>query len=269
MIFPPARALVVDDEPLARRALHSLMKDIEWIECVGDAEDGPSAIAMINTLEPDVVFLDVRMPGASGLDVLAKLECETVVIFTTAFDAYAVTAFELGAIDYLRKPFGAPRFASAVERAVPRIEFLRRRQATSTAGVTDDQAAETSLHERLSFASAQEQPLRRLFVRDRGIAVPVSVADVIRFEADGDFVAVHVRDRRHLVYVNLSDVASQLDAAQFVRVHRSHIINIGAIRSIAAFDANRLEVRMADDSRIVASRSGTKLLRQRIRPHAR
>ncbi|MGH7653150.1 MAG: LytR/AlgR family response regulator transcription factor, partial [Gemmatimonadaceae bacterium] len=245
MIAPPVRALIVDDEPLARRALRSLVGQVPWIACVGEAEDGPTAIARIEELEPEMVFLDVQMPGASGLDVLTQLDREMVVIFTTAFDSYAVTAFEYGAIDYLRKPFGLPRFTRAVERALPQLEAMRQRARRDAPGATSH-AGENSLRERLSFTRELEQPLQRLFVRDRGVAVPINVSDVTRFEGDGDFVAVHVGRRRYLVYVNLGTIAAQLDPTRFVRVHRSHVINLDAIVAVAAFDANRLEVRTAD-----------------------
>jgi two-component system LytT family response regulator len=268
MIAPSARALIVDDEPLARRALRSLIKDVSWIECVGEAEDGPTAISRISELNPEIVFLDVQMPGASGLDVLAHIERELVVIFTTAFDTYALNAFELGAIDYLRKPFGLPRFTKALERAIPQLEAMRQRARSTSPEKAAGRTEAVSIRERLSFAHAHEQPLRRLFVRDRGMAVPISVAEVTRFEGDGDFVAVHVGRRRYLVYVNLGTIAAQVDRARFVRVHRSHVVNLDAIVWVAAFDANRLEICTTDGSRIVASRAGTKLLRERLRPPA-
>ena len=248
------RALVVDDESVARTAIRALLQDAPWIECIGEARDGVDAIALIRSERPELLFLDVQMPGATGIEVLEQAGTDLAVIFTTAHDDYAMTAFELGAIDYLRKPFGRERFLKAVERARPQIEA--RRSAVS---------AGSPLSERLAFANAPSRPLTRIFVRDRGAVIPLSTADVVRCEADGDYVAVHAGGRRHLVYVNLSDLAAQLDPERFVRVHRSHLVCLDYVAQLVPFDANRLEVRLTDGSRVVASRAGTQTLRARMK----
>jgi two-component system LytT family response regulator len=249
------RALLVDDEPVALRALRDLLTEIPWIEVVGNAADGLAALDAIARDKPDLVFLDVQMPGASGIDVLERAGADLAVIFTTAHDDYAMTAFELGAIDYLRKPFGKARFVRAVERARPHLEAARQRR---------DASAGSPLAERLAFAREPARPISRLFVRDRGAVIPVRAMDVVRCEADGDYVAVHARGRRHLVYVNLGDLEAQLDPERFVRVHRSHLVNLDFVASLEPHDANRLEVRLKDGLRVVASRAGTQLLRARI-----
>jgi two-component system LytT family response regulator len=253
------RALVVDDEPVARKALRDLMGEVPWIACIGEAVDGEAAVSAIVEQRPDLVFLDVQMPGASGVQVLERtggLVPDLAVIFTTAHDDYAMTAFELGAIDYLRKPFGRERFLRAVERARPHLEASRARRSTDGG---------SALTERLAFAQRPPHPLTRLFVRDRGAVVPIRTDHIVRCEADGDYVAVHADGRRHLVYVNLGDLAAQLDPERFVRVHRSHVVNLDHVASLAPHDANRLEVRLKDGSRVMASRAGTQALRARIR----
>lgn len=249
------RALVVDDEPIARNAIREFLQDISWVEWIGEAVDGAAAIAAIEALQPDLVFLDIQMPGASGIEVIERAQREPSVIFTTAHEEYAMIAFELGAIDYLRKPFGKERFNRALERARP---FLAARI------IERNQTTETPLVERLSYAEAESEPLTRLFVRDRANIIPLQVNDVVRFEADGDYVAVIANGRRHLVYVNLADLSSRLDNQRFVRVHRSHIVNLDRVAAMVPHDANRLELRMADGSRVIASRNGTQLLRARI-----
>ena len=252
------RALVVDDEGVARKALRDLIGEVQWITCIGEAEDGVAAIAAIAEHGPDLVFLDVEMPGASGVEVLERTEAsnpDLAVIFTTAHDDYAMTAFEFGAIDYLRKPFGRARFLRAVERARPHLEARARRGADTG----------SALAERLAFAQRPPQPLTRLFVRDRGVVVPLKADDIVRCEADGDYVAVHAGGRRHLVYVNLADLAAQLDRERFVRVHRSHLVNLDHVASLAPHDANRLEVRLNDGSRVISSRAGTQALRAKIK----
>ena len=252
----PVRALVVDDEPPARDALRAMLREVPWIEHVGDAIDGVDAVAALNRLKPDLVFMDVQMPALSGVEALLQAGGNVAVIFTTAHDDYAMTAFELGAIDYLRKPFGLERFLLAIERAKPNI-FARRARVATNVGV--------ALADRLAFAERAERPLDRLYVRDRGAVLPISVADITHCDADGDYVAVYARGRRHLVYVNMGDLAAQLDSSRFIRVHRSHLVNLDAVVALTAHDTSRLAVRLKDGTSIVASRAGTQLLRSRYR----
>jgi two-component system, LytTR family, response regulator len=251
------RALIVDDEPVARAALRDLLGDVAWAECVGEAVDGVEAVAAIRQLRPDLIFLDVQMPGMSGIEVLERAAADVAVIFTTAHDEYAMTAFELGAIDYLLKPFAKERFLRALERARPHVESRRVSAMPSV-----------PLAERLALAassnSPNKQPLSRLFVRDRGQVIPVPVADIVHCDADGDYVAIHAAGRRYLVYLNLSDLAARLDPERFIRIHRSHLVNLDRVSAMVPHDANRLEVRMDDGSRAVASRAGTQLLRARL-----
>lgn len=248
------RALIVDDEVMSRRALLSLLAEVEWIEVVGEAADGPTALSALRTLRPDLVFLDIQLPGATGLQVLERFGEEVGVIFTTAFDDYAMTAFELGAIDYLRKPFGQARLLRALDRVRTRL------------GGERDVQPEVSLPERLRVAHhTGARPVERIFVRDRGAVIPLRTAHIIRCEADGDYVAIHAGGRRHLVYVNLSDLEQRLDPDTFVRVHRSHLVNLDYVESLTAHDPNRLEVHLKDGSRVVASRMGTQALRARFR----
>lgn len=256
MSAEPMRALVVDDEPLARQAIQQLLADVEWLTWVGEASDGVAAINAIQTLKPELVFLDIQMPGTNGIEVLERANSDVAVIFTTAFDEYAMTAFELGAIDYLRKPFGRERFMRALDRARP---FLEARRAAR------NPEHNVPLAERLEFAQQESRALSRIFVRDRANIIPVQTNDVLRFEADGDYVAVITTDRRHLVYINLADLSTRLDSERFVRIHRSHIVNLDRVAAMVAHDANRLEVRMVDGTRIVASRNGTQLLRARFK----
>ncbi len=260
----PIRALIVDDEPLARRALRSLLADDPSVDLVGEASDGPEAIAALHRLHPELVFLDIRLPGASGLEVLERSQTDARVIFTTAHDDYAIAAFELGAIDYLRKPFGRERLLRAVARARPQVLAARARSAE----LSSKRAAATPgtpLAEQLRYAGEPERPRRRIFVREEGAVVPLRCEEIVRCASDGDYVIVHARGREFPVYLNLADLAQQLDPEQFVRVHRSHLVNLDHVASVAPHDASRLAVTMKDASRVIASRSGTQLLRRRYR----
>jgi two-component system LytT family response regulator len=240
-------ALIVDDEPLARRRLRELVSGVAWLECVGEAEDGLVALEAIERLRPDLVFLDVEMPRMSGLELVERLQHRPELIFTTAFDRYAVTAFELHALDYLLKPFGRERFLQAVERA---------REAL---GEKDQAAAAVRLRQALGPAG----PLRRIFVRSRGRVLAIAVHEVERLEAQDDYVAVHVRGHQHLVHAPLADVEGRLEPGRFLRIHRSHIVNLDHVAAFVEGDDGRFEVEMRDGRRLTASRARSRAIRQR------
>lgn len=245
-------ALIADDEPLARRRLRELLGGVRWLECVGEAADGEEAVREVDRLKPDLLFLDIEMPGLTGLEVLRRIRHRPVVIFTTAFDRYAVTAFELQALDYLLKPFGPERFSRALERA--RTALRRPR----------DEGAD----DRLQDAMASDAPLTRIFVRSRGRVVPVAVADIGRLEAQDDYVALHAGGHQWLVHLPLGEIERRLDPARFTRVHRSHLVNLDHVAGLTQKDGGRLEIEMRDGSRVMASRTGSRELRRRMSPSA-
>lgn len=257
------RAVIADDEPLARRKLREMVESVGGIHCVGEAADGPAAIEAVRHLAPDLLFLDIRMPGATGLEVLDELTDPPHVIFTTAYDQYAVTAFELQALDYLLKPFGRERFLKAVERA--RAVLADRRGPTETVAVGASANADgSSPLERARTALDPPGPVTRLFVRERGRIVPLSVDRIERLEARGDYVALHASGRRHLVNVRLRDLEQRLDAERFLRVHRSHMVNLEFVAAMVPYDGSRLQIVMKDGTKVVASRARSKALRRRV-----
>ena len=168
------RVVIADDEPLSRRRLRDLIQEQPDLEIVAEETDGPSTIAAIDSLEPDLVFLDIRMPGATGLEVVDRIHARPWIVFTTAYDRYAVTAFELQALDYLLKPFGPERFLAALDRV---------REAMGS-------ALEPPLH-RAGSALRGNAALERIFVRQRGRIIPVSMERVERLEAQGDYGELH------------------------------------------------------------------------------
>lgn len=256
------RALIADDEKPARQRLVQLLSEVapvhapEGIEVVGEATHGDEALDMVSQLRPDIVFLDVAMPEMSGIDVAERMAPGPSVVFTTAYDQYAVSAFELGAIDYLRKPFGAERLRLALSR-------LSRR--TTSADPTDD----LTLSERIGFARSikaiDAPPLTRLFVRDRHRITVVPVGDIERLAGEDDYVALHLATsaggRTHLVYLTLTEFERRLDPTQFVRVHRSHIVNLDHVVALEPGDPTRLSVVMRSGARIMASRKCSRELR--------
>ena len=248
------RALIVEDEPLARRTLREILADVPWLECVGEADTGTRAVQMIDALTPDLVLLDIEMPELSGIQVLDRISHEPAVIFTTAYDRYAVSAFELEALDYLLKPFGRERCLAALERA--------RRVIPAGGAVDATTVPAPSIAERARSVLAESGPLTRLLVRDRDRIVPVTAAEIERLEAADDYVEVHTRARSYLVYLTLNDFERRLDPERFIRVHRAHIVNLDYVKQLVPFDGSRMQVEMRDGTKILASRTRSRELRQ-------
>jgi two-component system LytT family response regulator len=246
---PSITALVIDDEPLARRKIRELLKEVPWIECVGEVGDGAGALRAIEEHQPDLVFLDIRMPGLSGLEILRRARHVPSVIFTTAYDRYAVTAFELAAVDYLLKPFSRDRFLNAVTRAKPALE------AKAGAAAPLERARD------LLGAST----VTRLFVRDRGQVVPLRTAAIERLEACDDFAYAYAGGRRFRINASLNELVQRLDAAVFVRIHRSHVVNLDYVVAWTPYDGSRFEVRLRDGTVLTASRQRSRTLRELAR----
>ncbi len=207
------RTLIVDDEPVARAGLRHMLAEFDWITCIGEAASGDSALAAIDSLQPELVFLDIEMPGIAGTEVARRAQHQPLFVFTTAYAEHAVTAFELGALDYLLKPFGAERLQPTLDRVraalgEPRVSAL----------------------DRLGEAFGQA-PMSRLFVRSGRAIVPIAVTDVAWFEAIGDYIAAHVGAIQHLLHLSLSQLESRLDPRRFVRIHRAHIVNLDHVRA--------------------------------------
>jgi two-component system LytT family response regulator len=238
-------AFVVDDEPVARAGLRAMLAAFDWVDVVGDAADGESAVTGIAALRPELVFLDVQMPGLLGTDVLRRLDRPPFVIFTTAYSEHAVSAFELGAVDYLLKPFGPARLAAAMERV---------RSALGEPASVDPV-------ERLSGGLAGG-PISRLFVRVGGTLVPLPVERVAWFEADGDYVIVHAGPARHVLHLSLSRLETRLDARRFARVHRAHIVNLDQVRAFRRDAGGNLEAELLEGARVPVSRARAQELRK-------
>jgi two-component system, LytTR family, response regulator len=275
------RAVIVEDEPLARDALVRMLRAVEWIELCGTAADGDTGLQLVLKMRPVLLLVDIQMPGLSGTALVERVPFEIGVIFTTAFDDHAVLAFELGALDYLRKPFGAARLDKALQRARPQLDRIASERAATGRSQTASSAADRGtatdraevataysddapITNRLQEVSAST-PLTRLFVRERGKVIPIRVDELIRCEAEDDYVALYIGGKRHLLYIRLSGLEQRLDPARFLRIHRSHLINVDRIAAIEPYDPNRLAVRMSDGSHVVASRTGTALLRGLMR----
>jgi two-component system LytT family response regulator len=235
----PIRALVVDDESLARRNLTVLLNRDPDVGSVAECASGLDAIQEIRKSKPDLVFLDVQMPECDGFDVLELLgnDLPPTIIFVTAYDAYALRAFEAGALDYLLKPFDDARFGRALNRAKERLAHYLPRQP---------RAAE------------------RLVVRSRGQVLFVSVADIDWIEAAGYYACLHVGSDTHILRRSLSELEQDLGDEKFVRIHRSLVVNLERIRGLELQTGGEYEVVLKSRVRLRLSRRYRKRLQDRM-----
>lgn len=237
------RVVIVEDEPEARQSLRDYAIGISQIDMVGEAVDGSEAVELIDRLAPDLVFLDVVLPECSGLEVLARLRHRPEIVFTTAYDRFALAAFEAGALDYLLKPFGRDRFTRTVARVWRHL------------GHDPSPAIERA-------QEAFESPWRRLFARTPKGIVPIDVATIRRIAASGDYAEVHCESGRYLLHISLGELMARLDPDVFCQVHRSHIVNLDHVERMYAHDERRLMIELRGGDRVVASRSASDKLRR-------
>jgi len=236
------KALLVDDEPLARRELRRLLADTPWVEIVGEAANVDEAETRIQTLDPELLFLDVQMPGGSGFDLLTRLERVPQVIFTTAYDQHAVRAFEVGALDYLLKPVDPRRLEVALGRVRrPSDEGVRR-------------AGET----------ASSTPLERVFIRDGAECWLVRLDDVCLLASDGNYVRVHFSGRAPMLARSLVSLEPRLDPRRFFRTNRHQIIHLDFVESIEVGVGGRLHVRLRGGPEVELSRRQARLFQERM-----
>jgi two-component system LytT family response regulator len=221
--------LIVDDEPLARRNLRVLLERDPQIEILDECRNGREAVKAINTLSPDLIFLDIQMPEMDGFDVLARVGPEHIqaIIFVTAFDQYALKAFDVHALDYLLKPFDDERFAFALRRAKSQIE------AREINRVSKRLLALLEERENQRESSTPEKNyLTRVMVKGTGRVVLLKVDEIDFIEADGNYAKLHVGRKAHLLREKMHDLEARLDPARFVRIHRSVIVNLDRIKEM-------------------------------------
>jgi two-component system LytT family response regulator len=215
------KVLVVDDEPLVRERLRTLLAAHEDVQLVGERGDGPSALEAYRELSPDVVFLDIQMPGLTGLEVAETWRSEAalpVLVFVTAFDQYAVDAFRLHALDYLTKPIDPERFAESLERARASLKSK------------DRGALEERIRAMLEAHERRQAARPNLVVREGERYLLVPTAGIHALEATGNYVSLHCEKTTHLLRGTLSTVEARLDPRRFLRTHRSWIVNLDFVR---------------------------------------
>lgn len=237
------KVLIVDDEHLARRVLREYLSAHPEIEIVGECANGVEAVKSIAELDPELVFLDIQMPKMDGFEVVALAGSKPHYVFATAYDQFALRAFEVHAIDYLLKPFSRQRLGEALAQA-----RLRRPQPEPVEAV-------------VKAAALRQGPIERVLIRD-GARVHVVVADSIdHIEAQDDYVQISADGKRYLKHGSLSELDAQLDPARFVRIHRSWIVNIAAIARIEPVSKDNHCAVLKDGARLPISRSGYQKVR--------
>jgi two-component system LytT family response regulator len=247
------RTLVVDDEPMARERVRSLLAGQPDIEVVGECIDGSQAVAAIDRLSPELVFMDVQMPVLDGFEVLRAVSPEhmPLVVFTTAYDEYALRAFEVHALDYLLKPFDSQRFYSTLDRARERLERQRAGElGKKLLAMVQDLKPEAP------------QPAERLVVKSGGRIFFVRVDEIDWIEAAGNYVRLHVNGDTHLFRETMNAIERRLDS-RFVRIHRSHIVNADRIKELLPSDGEHTVV-LQSGVRLTLSRGYKGRLQERL-----
>jgi two-component system LytT family response regulator len=235
------RTLIVDDEPLARSSVKQLLRDDPVIEILGECGSGAEAIARIRDDKPDLVFLDVQMPECDGFDMLEMLgtDMPSAVVFVTAYDQYALRAFDAGALDYVLKPFDNARFALALSRAKTR----------------------------LSSGVAKPRTPERLAIKSAGQLLFVNLAEVDWIEAADYYACLHVGPRSHLLRRSLADLEHDLENTVFCRIHRSTIVNLERVRGMTADVEGEHELLLKDGTKLRLSRRYRKQVQERLGVH--
>jgi two-component system LytT family response regulator len=254
----PLSVLLVDDEPLARERLRALLDDAAEVKIVGECASGRTAVKAIQEKRPDLVFLDVQMPGLDGFGVVEQIGAARMpaIVFVTAFDQYALKAFEIHALDYLLKPFDRERFEATLARA---RETIRLRAAGS-----GDQGI-TALLESLA---ARRKYAERLLVKCAGKERLLPVAEVDWFEAAGNYVKIHTGGERLLLRETMANLEERLDPEQFARIHRSTIVNLRKVKELEPWFHGDYVVRLTDGQKLTLSRSYRGRLLERLSPES-
>jgi two-component system, LytTR family, response regulator len=256
----PLTTLIAEDEPLAREGLAQWVQQMPELSLIGTCSNGQEALQAIRSQGPQLVLMDIQMPGLTGLQVLRALHEERAehdaseshlpaVIFTTAYDEHALTAFELHAVDYLLKPFERERFEDAVQHV------LAQHGSDAAPGLAAWEAAAQAT------AQAPGEPLQRLLVRDVGKIVPLQVAQIEHLRADTKYTAIVSAGRTYFVRLSITQFGQRLDPQRFLKVNRSCIVNMDFVVAMTADESSQYVVQLRDGSRFTASREVSKQLR--------
>jgi len=247
------RCLIIDDEFLARQRLKKLLEPFDDVIIVGECRNGKEALELIPLKEPDLIFLDIQMPDMNGFNVLDKLKSKPHVIFTTAYDSYALKAFEINAVDYLLKPFDDERLSLALER----IFKLKKRKNNSDL----ESKIKKLLHQ---YESEENEFLNELSMHSKGRDFNINIDDVIYFKSDGNYVQIITEDKSYLYRSTMNALYSSLNTNQFLRIHRSLVLNIIYIKTCKYNSNNEFKFKLKNGETLISSRSYKTLINKYI-----
>lgn len=239
------KAIIIDDEDLARGLVRNYLQSFDEIEIIGEFEDGFTGLKGINALKPDLVFLDIQMPKLTGLEVLELLEDVPNIIFTTAYDQYAIKAFDLNAVDYLLKPFSKDRFKKAVEKV-----FLKYESTPANDPV-----------EALKQHVIDNNKLEKIVVKNNSNISVIQLPDINYIESEDDYVMIHTHSKKYLKHRTMKYYEEHLDPNTFIRIHRSYIVNINSIKRIEKYGKDSYQVELKTMEKLKISRSRYQNLR--------
>jgi len=241
-------AIIIDDEELAREIIKEYLTDSPEIKVVAECRDAHEAIAAISEYNPDLLFLDIQMPEINGFELLEMLDELPKIIFSTAYDQYAIKAFEVNAVDYLLKPYDAERFEVAVNRAKQNI-------------LSETETNET-ITKLLESINKPKDYLDRILIKQSGRIVIISTNEIYLIKAMDDYAEIHIKKESYLIQQSLNHLESRLDPDKFLRVHRSYITNINAIKDIVSWAGGRYKLFLKNGTEISVSRSGYQKLKR-------
>ncbi|MBI2419674.1 MAG: response regulator transcription factor [Ignavibacteriales bacterium] len=257
----PIKAVIVDDEMHAREGIRLRVEKNRAIQVVGECASGRQAVQMIDELKPGLIFLDIQMPEMNGFEVLSELKTQPLpaIIFVTAFDSYALKAFEFHAVDYLLKPVNDEKFAEALNLAVQRINLKQLESyTTKVLSVVSDynslkEPGDTAIHE--GFSEQKKQYLTRFMIKKRENIFIVSVNDIDWLESEGDYVYIHSGKTKYLLRETLTSLEAKLDPQRFIRIHRSTILNIEKVKQLKATPHGDFDILLANGEMLKMSRT--------------
>lgn len=242
------KAIIVDDEILGRKIIREYLQPHPEVKIVSECRDAHEALVEIEKRQPDLLFLDIQMPEINGFELLELLDPKPLVIFSTAYDQYAIKAFEINAIDYLLKPYDAQRFEVALERA---LKSLQQRET-----------ARTQLEQLLQNLPASQNFQNRFLIKQAGKILILNCREIYCFEAMEDYINIHTASEKYLIQQTMNGLMPKLDPDQFVRIHRSFIVNINFIEEIEAATSGRSFLYLKNGEKISVSRSGMRRLKE-------
>jgi two-component system, LytTR family, response regulator len=244
------RTLIIDDEEPAREIIKKFLSFSDEFELIGEFDDGFSGLKGIREMNPDLVFLDIQMPRLTGIELLELLENPPVIIFSTAYDQYALKAFEMSATDYLLKPYSRDRFDLALGKALQKLR-----------SGADTQAPVQSLVQNMETAG---EIIHRIAVKIKHNVHVIPTQDILFIEAEGDYVMIHTAAGKYLKEKTMKYFETHLDPALFTRIHRSFIVNLNIIARLELYDKEQYVVKLKDGTTLKASSAGYKTLKEKL-----